>query len=153
MRSLETKVPPVVLTAVLGIAAWVLAMYFPSVGTSFKGQYALAGLCFVAGAAFSVLGVKAFRDHKTTVNPTVPESTSQVVTTGVYRYTRNPMYVGFGFFLLAAVLFLGSLASLLVVPIYVVYMTRFQIKPEERVLLAKFGAPYGEYLAAVRRWL
>jgi len=153
MRSLETKVPPVVLTAVLGLAGWLLAKLLPGASFLFRGQFTLAALCLVAGAAISLLGVKAFKDHRTTVNPTAPEETSQVVTTGVYKFTRNPMYVGFGLILLAAIVFFGNIASIAVIPFYVVYMTELQVKPEERVLLAKFGAPYSEYMTAVRRWL
>ena len=154
MRSLETKIPPVVLTALLALAAWLLSRWAPEAAAfSFGGQFALAAMCLVGGAALSLLGVKAFKEHQTTVNPTAPESTSQVVTTGVYRYTRNPMYLGFGLALLAAVIFVGNAFSVLVVPAYVAYMNRFQIAPEERALLAKFGEPFRDYMAAVRRWL
>jgi protein-S-isoprenylcysteine O-methyltransferase Ste14 len=89
----------------------------------------------------------------TTVNPTTPNGTTSLVTSGVYRYTRNPMYVGFGLALLAVVVYLGSIASSLVLPLYVVYMNRFQIRPEERMLLEKFGEPFATYLRNVRRWL
>ena len=153
MRSLETKIPPVALTVLLGFVAWLLAILTPSAEVAIPARNIVAAFLVVAGVLVSVLGVMAFRDHKTTVNPTKPETTSQVVSTGVYRYTRNPMYVGFGLVLLAIAVFLGNIASILVVPAYVVYMTQFQIKPEERALLAKFGAPFGQYMASVRRWL
>lgn len=153
MRTLETKIPPVLLTVLLGLAAFSLSKANPESSFSFVGQFVAGGICLVTGVLISLLGVKAFQDHRTTVNPTTPESTSQIVCIGVYRHTRNPMYVGFGLVLLAAVLFMGNAASFLVIPVYVVYITHFQIKPEERALLAKFGAPYREYMASVRRWL
>jgi protein-S-isoprenylcysteine O-methyltransferase Ste14 len=76
-----------------------------------------------------------------------------LVTTGIYHHTRNPMYVGLLLVLLGWVSFLCSVIALLGLVAFVIYITRFQIVPEERVLLAKFGADYAEYLARVRRWL
>ena len=82
-----------------------------------------------------------------------PETTASIVTTGIYRVTRNPMYLGLAFVLMGWATYLANLAALLLVPAFVAYMTRFQIKPEERALLAKFGLSFAEYLAAVRRWI
>ena len=82
-----------------------------------------------------------------------PETASSIVTVGIYRFTRNPMYLGLAFALAGWAIYLANLAALLIVPIFVAYMTQFQIKPEERALLAKFGADFAAYMAAVRRWL
>jgi protein-S-isoprenylcysteine O-methyltransferase Ste14 len=107
----------------------------------------------VAGVAMAIAGVLGFRRAKTTLNPFKPAATSSLVTSGVYRLTRNPMYVGLAFGLLAWAVFLSSAWSLLGPLVFVLYMTRFQIMPEERVLSGIFGAAYAEYQAKVRRWL
>ena len=112
----------------------------------------VVGLAAV-GAAFSLSGVLAFRHAKTTVNPLKPESSSSLVTTGVYKITRNPMYAGMLFLLFAWAVFLWSVWSLLGPLGFAAYMGRFQIAPEERVLAGLFGAEYAEYKARVRRWL
>lgn len=153
MNRLETKIPPVALTLLLAVAAWQLKALFPQTSLSFAFQTQFAACFFVAGVAISLAGVYAFRVSHTTVNPTTPNGTTSIVTSGIYRYTRNPMYVGFGLALLAVVVHLGCLASCLVLPLYVVYMNRFQIRPEERMLLKKFGAPFAAYTCNVRRWL
>ncbi len=81
-----------------------------------------------------------------------PESTSSLVTSGIYKCTRNPMYVGLLFVLVAWAVFLSS-AWLLVGPlIFVLYMNRFQIAPEERMLSQMFGTTYSTYKGTVRRW-
>jgi protein-S-isoprenylcysteine O-methyltransferase Ste14 len=108
-------------------------------------------------ALFSVVialaGVVAFRVNKTTVNPLNPDAASTVVSNGIYRYSRNPMYLGFLLALAAWAIYLSNALAALFLPAFVAYMNRFQIKPEERTLLAKFGPAFSQYVAAVRRWV
>jgi protein-S-isoprenylcysteine O-methyltransferase Ste14 len=113
---------------------------------------AVAALAAV-GAAFALSGVVAFRRAKTTVDPLRPASTSTLVSSGVFKVTRNPMYVGMLFLLLAWAAYLWSAWSLLGVLGFAAFISRFQIQPEESVLSGLFGAEYAEYKARVRRWL
>jgi protein-S-isoprenylcysteine O-methyltransferase Ste14 len=87
------------------------------------------------------------------VNPFAPDKSSTLVIDGIYRYTRNPMYLGLALLLVALAAFLGNAWSATVVPAYVWYMTQFQIKPEERALLEKFGSEFRAYTNSARRWL
>jgi protein-S-isoprenylcysteine O-methyltransferase Ste14 len=106
------------------------------------------------GLSFDLAGLLAFRASRTTVNPMRPERASSLVTHGVYRITRNPMYVGMVCLLLAWGLYLAHWPALLAGPLaYVLYLNRFQIAPEERVLLDLFGPSYRSYMGQVRRWL
>ncbi len=98
-------------------------------------------------------GPPASRTRWGTINPTKPGSTSSIVTGGVYRVTRNPMYVGLALLLAGFALYLGNALGFLTLPAVVLYLGRFQIGPEERVLAAKFGAAYDDYRSRVRRWL
>jgi protein-S-isoprenylcysteine O-methyltransferase Ste14 len=107
----------------------------------------------LAGIAFSAAGVLAFRRARTTVNPTRPEEATQLVRSGVYRITRNPMYVGLACLLVAWAVFLSSPWALLGPLAFVLYIGRFQIAPEERALAKLFGSDYSAYQAEVRRWL
>ena len=79
--------------------------------------------------------------------------TSTLVTTGIFRISRNPMYLSLTLWLLAWSLFCGTFWGLLVVVAFVVYLTEFQIKPEEQFLAQKFGQAYLEYKQSVRRWI
>ena len=153
MSKLELAVPPPIVALVMAIAMWFLARLPPSAeALPVVRILAVVGVCAV-GAAFILSGVLAFRRAKTTVNPLKPASTSALVSGGVYKVTRNPMYVGMLFMLLAWTAFLWSPWPLLGVVGFAAFIGRFQIQPEERVLSGLFGAEFAEYKARVRRWL
>jgi len=153
MKSLELKVPPAVVLLLCGFGMWFGAAEVPAASVTIPAKWAIAAAVFAAGLAFGVRGVLVFRRHETTVHPSKPDTASAVVTTDVYRLTRNPMYLGLALILCAWTVALANLAALTGVAVFVVYLTRFQIVPEERVLSAKFGAPYDDYRRAVRRWI
>ena len=102
---------------------------------------------------FDVLGLLAFRRSRTTVDPFKPHRASAFVASGVYQVTRNPMYVGLLFLLLGWAVFLGSLWPFLAPVLFVPFVNRFQIKPEEKALARLFGEGYATYTAKVPRWL
>jgi len=87
------------------------------------------------------------------VNPHRPERTSALVTGGIYRFTRNPMYLGMALFLAAWALWLGQLTPWLGIWAYVAFINRFQIAPEERVLAEKFGEDWEQFCRRTRRWI
>lgn len=152
MNALELKVPPVALMVVLALVMSGIAYAVPAANW-WTLPWWLSVMPPIGGAALALAGVVAFRRAATTVNPTTPQASSSMVTTGVYGFTRNPMYVGFALALLGWALWLGNGLALLAVPAFVLYMNRFQIAPEERMLRSKFGQPYAQYLQQVRRWL
>jgi protein-S-isoprenylcysteine O-methyltransferase Ste14 len=153
MHTLELKVPPPMVAIVVSIAMWFLSHLPPSSEALPIVRLLLAAGLAAGGAAFSLAGVVAFRRAKTTVNPLKPESASSLVSSGVYKVTRNPMYVGMLFLLLAWAAFLWSAWSLVGPLAFAAYISRFQIVPEESVLARLFGTEYVEYKARVRRWL
>ena len=109
---------------------------------------------FILGAAlFGLSAVFSFRKAQTTVHPMHPEQASTLVTAGVFQWSRNPMYVGLLLGLLAWALFLSSLWAMVCAIVFAVYMTRFQIIPEERAMLELFGSAFTEYCQSTRRWL
>ena len=107
------------------------------------------------GAAFLIeaVSVFAFLRARTTVTPLKPEKASTLVVSGLYRVSRNPMYLGMLILLIGWTLWLGNPASLLLLPVFVIYVTVFQIKPEEAALSEKFGSDFDAYRRRVRRWL
>jgi protein-S-isoprenylcysteine O-methyltransferase Ste14 len=153
MRKLELKVPPPLLVALLALAMWPLSKTLPAVAVPPESRLLVALAIGFVGAAFSLTGVFAFRRAQTTTNPLRPDQASVLVTTGSYRITRNPMYFGLMLLLLAWAAALGSPVSLAGPLGFIMYMNRFQIGPEERVLAAKFGAAFERYRAGVRRWI
>ena len=153
MQSLELRILPPVVAALIAAAMWPLSTTLPRVLVSTQMRVTMAiGIAIVAGA-FSIAGAMAFRRAGTTVNPLRPERVSSLVKGGVYRVTRNPMYVGLLLGLVACAVGLASPVSLAGPVAFIIYVNRFQIEPEERVLLSRFGADYETYRSSVRRWL
>lgn len=153
MRALEHRIPPPLVGVVVAAAMWGLASFQPLLHIPpFVRQAAVAAFA-AAGVAFDVLGLVAFRRARTTVNPLKPGKASALVTRGIYKLTRNPMYVGIALLLTAWACHLSALWPFLGPVLFVLYINRFQIEPEERVLKALFGEEYTAYAARVRRWL
>lgn len=153
MQFLELRVPPVPLAAVFAAVMYGLSLFAPGAAVALPGRTRIAVALALLGVAIALAGVVAFRAHRTTVNPLTPSAASVVVSSGIYRFSRNPMYLGFLLALAGWVVYLSNVLAALLLPAFVAYMNRFQIKPEERALLAKFGSPFAQYMAAVRRWV
>jgi protein-S-isoprenylcysteine O-methyltransferase Ste14 len=130
-----------------------VARVAPGLSFTLPARFALALALVALGGAVAFAGVVAFRSQRTTVNPLTPSASSSVVSSGVYRVSRNPMYLGFFMALAGWALYLSNAAAALLLPAFLAYMTQYQIKPEERALLAKFGPAFLQYMAGVRRWV
>jgi protein-S-isoprenylcysteine O-methyltransferase Ste14 len=153
MQTLELKVPPVALAIAVAVMMWVLSASEPSLALALPWRTILALASFAAGMTIALAGVLAFHREKTTVNPLTPEAASAMVTSGIYRFSRNPMYLGLLLSLIGWAMWLSHLLAFVPLPFFVLYMNRFQIEPEERALSAKFGGQFGEYARSVRRWV
>jgi protein-S-isoprenylcysteine O-methyltransferase Ste14 len=150
---LEHKIPPPVVALLCAAAMWYVAGHTPAVVLPATIRIAAAALLLVAGFAVMLAGVLSFRRVKTTVNPLKPETATALVTSGVYRYTRNPMYLGMLVVLLAWAVYLSAPATVVGIVVFWLYIERFQIRPEEKALVALFGSTFTDYSSRVRRWL
>lgn len=111
------------------------------------------GVTTALAVVFLFSAVVNFRRHQTTVNPITPEATTTLVTDGIYRITRNPMYVGMLLALISLVFWLGALSATALVPVFYILIDRKQIAAEEAALLRNFGDTYRAYAERVPRWL
>ena len=153
MSWLELKVPPPVLALLLGLLMWLASSLVAPVEMPFGLRVGVALVLASVGLVFGLTGMVSFWRAKTTINPTRPTATSSLVTSGAFCFTRNPMYLSLLLYLFAWAAYLSNLLALLFVPVYVLYINEFQIKPEERVLSSLFGPEYAAYKGRVRRWL
>ena len=153
MNALELKIPPPLVALCLAILMWLTARPTGSLAVPVGPRLGVALALVGAGLGISVSGVVAFRRARTTVNPIKASSASALVVSGIYRYTRNPMYLGLLIALFAWAVYVSRPLALIFLPVYVLYITRFQIVPEERILGSLFGTAYSAYRARVRRWL
>jgi protein-S-isoprenylcysteine O-methyltransferase Ste14 len=153
MKALELKIPPPIVGLLVGVAMWKFASLCPSLDVPLLIRKVTAGVLLLVAAGIAFPGFVALLRARTTFNSMKPKATSSLVTGGIYRFTRNPMYLSVLLILVAWAIFLSSAWALVGPVAFVLYINRFQITPEERVLAAMFGTAYAEYKGRVRRWL
>lgn len=148
-----TRVPPPVVMLAVALLMWLAARRLPPVPVDFPGRTAAAVLLGAAGLAAAVAGALAFRRARTTLNPLRPDRATALVAGGIFRCTRNPMYLGDLLVLLGWGVYLGSLPALILSLLFVIWIDRWQIPAEEAALEARFGEAYATYRRRVRRWI
>jgi protein-S-isoprenylcysteine O-methyltransferase Ste14 len=153
VRWLETRIPPLVVVAIFAAAMWGLRLAVPALTTPYAGHLWIALILLAAGLLVMEEGARQFRRARTTVNPLHPEKATSIVDTGIFRITRNPMYAGMLLMLVGWAAYLANAVTLAGPLLFILYMNRFQIRPEERALTQVFGDPYRAYLGRVRRWI
>ena len=153
MSWLELKVPPPLVALLVGVLMWLVSSLVAPVEVPFTARVGVAVALACAGLGLGVSGMVAVWRAKTTMNPTRPSATSALVTSGAFRFTRNPMYLSLLLYLLAWGVYLSNVLALLFLPVFALYITQFQIRPEERALSSLFGQEYAAYRERVRRWL
>lgn|SRR5690554_4729581 len=153
VSNLELRIPPLVLMILVALTMWLAAASVPVVIVTFAGQMAVALILAIVGVQLAISATRTFYDRKTTVNPLTPDESSSLITDGVFKLSRNPIYLGMTLILAGLAVWLGALTSLLGVPLFVIYMTRLQIIPEERSLQAQFGQAFSAYCQRTRRWI
>ena len=151
MKSLENKIPPAVVWLVCALIMKSIAYVLPFVALPHLPIVAIVMALIGIGAG--IAGVWNFYKARTTINPLEPSEATHFVSEGIYKLSRNPMYVGLACCLVSWAIWLSYLLPWLGVVLFIAYMTRFQIIPEERVLRQKFGDEYQNYYLKVRRWL
>ncbi|WOP14531.1 isoprenylcysteine carboxylmethyltransferase family protein [Ottowia sp. SB7-C50] len=156
-RWYEHKIPPPVIDFAVGALMWALARGVPSAQLWPAQPWSVTtvvGLSIaLAGGGFALAGALAFRRARTTVNPLSPHRASALVTNGIYRFTRNPMYLGMLLVLAGWAVYLGNAVAFVGLPLFVAVLNALQIKPEERILRERFGEHFTRYAGRVRRWM
>jgi protein-S-isoprenylcysteine O-methyltransferase Ste14 len=153
MQFLELKIPPPIIAVLIAVAMWGISLITPLLAVSSTYQILLAMAIAGVGVALALAGSISFHQAKTTVNPLKLEAASSLVSSGIYQFTRNPMYLGMLMVLLAWAVYLSSPWALLGLVAFVIYIDRFQIAPEEKALTTLFGTDYATYQTKVRRWI
>lgn len=153
MPKLELKVPPLALFALFLVTMWLAARLTPGYAFHPLFRDIVAALLLAGSGVFGISSLLHFRRVGTTVNPLDPDRSTSLVTHGVYRYSRNPMYLALLLALVAWGLVLTNLYALALAVLFVPYMNRFQILPEERVMEKRFGEAFSAYCEKTRRWL
>lgn len=152
-KKLELLLPPPVVAIVAAILSYLVYKTGWGNFQLAEAKNAIASIFWLFAALLGMFGIKQFRKSKTTIHPEKPENTIVLVTTGVYRWSRNPMYLGLALGLVGWCFFLQNFLALIGPLFLISYLTRFQIQPEEKILKKKFGEKYQKYIETTRRWL
>ncbi|MEY2689536.1 MAG: hypothetical protein RL375_3735 [Pseudomonadota bacterium] len=153
MSALELKIPPLALTALALVPILAAGQWLQMAELPFPGHRIVSIAALVVGLAILFGAALQFRLQHTTLDPRVPGKASEFVAKGLYRFSRNPMYLGMVLVLFGVAAWRSNGVGFLVVGLFCVYLTEFQIKPEERALERVFGGAYLAYRANVRRWV
>ena len=151
MSKFETKIPPPIVALISGLIISSSSAFITPFG--FLGHKFFAMILLILCFTLLITSIKKFNHEETTINPLKPEQASKLLTTGTYAFSRNPMYLGLTGILIGIFLFLGSWFGIVIIPIFVIYITKYQIKPEEYAMNKKFGGQYQSYCNKVRRWI
>lgn len=148
---MKLKIPPPILGILFYGFLYFSKDYLPKMSFSYGVE--VSTFVIILGVIIDLLAMKEFRKHKTTLTPLHPEKTTFIVTTGIFNYSRNPMYLGLVLILLGISVRVNLVGGIVILPLFVFYLSYFQIIPEEKVLEIKFGDEYLNYKRRVRRWL
>ena len=146
-------IPPPVQMLSTGFAIWLVARTFPQWQIMLPYQREVGTLLIGIGILIEVASIVEFIRARTTINPIDPDKTRALVTNGLYRISRNPMYLGMVVLLTGWAIRLGNPLNVILIAAFVFLITVLQIKPEERILRDKFGPAYDAYCKKVRRWI
>lgn len=150
---MKLLIPPPIQALLSAIMMWLISRYFMHANFSLNGINIFALIFLIIAAIIIILSMYKFKKIKTTISPLRPNKTSSLVNSGIYAYTRNPMYLGLLLMLFSTALFLKNLISFLIIPLFILFITKNQILPEEEALENIFGEEYKNYKKKVRRWI
>jgi len=132
---------------------WSISKYSLHTNFNLNGINILALVFLIIAIIMIVLSINKFKKNRTTISPLRPNKTSSLITSGIYNYTRNPMYLGLLLMLFSTALFIKNFISFLIIPLFVIFINKNQILPEEQILENIFGEEYRNYKKKVKRWI
>ena len=148
---MNNKIPPPIVTLISGLAIYFSRNLFPNHYGIMLDVFSI--LLLLCGIIIIRTAFLSFKNHQTTINPLNLTKTSSLVNTGIFKYTRNPMYLGMVFILLSITLKFNLYGGLIVILFFFYFITKFQISPEEKAMENLFGEEFKNYKKTTRRWL
>jgi protein-S-isoprenylcysteine O-methyltransferase Ste14 len=148
---METKIPPPIVTLIFGFATYLSRKIFPEIEIQYSSFFGI--FLLLLGFFILISAVKLFRNDKTTVNPLSPEQATKLVTNGIFKLSRNPMYLGMALILASVAVFFNIIGGIISMALFCLYITKFQIIPEEKAMKELFAQDFEQYMQATRRWI
>ena len=148
---MNNKIPPPIVTLVFGLAIYFSRSIFPDLSNAIFNIISM--LLIILGPFILISAVRSFKVHQTTINPiNIDKATSQVES-GTFKYSRNPMYLGMALILLSISFKFNPIGGIFFTLLFAIYITRFQIIPEEAVMEKLFSDDFQKYKSKTRMWI
>ena len=148
---MKNTIPPPIVTLICAQLIYLSKPFFPELIFNYFNQISLFFL--ISGFSIILISFLRFKKEKTTIDPIKIEKASSLVTNGIFKYSRNPMYLGMLLILISVSIKFNFYGGLLVVGSFVYFITYFQILPEEKAMLKLFGKDFINYKNKTRRWV
>ena len=148
---MNNKIPPPIVTFICGLAIYFSKTFFNQFFSYNSNTISL--FLLILGLTVFILAVKAFNRKKTTVNPLEPRQASSLVSSGIFKYSRNPMYLGMLIILLSLSSKFNLIGGMIISLFFYIFITKFQIIPEEAAMNELFGNEFIVYSNKTRRWI
>jgi len=148
---MDNKIPPPIVTFICGLAIYFSKSFFNEFFSYSNNIISL--FLLILGLVVFLSAVKSFRKQKTTVNPLEPKQASSLVTSGIFKFSRNPMYLGMLIILLSLSFKFNLIGGMTISLFFYIFITKFQIIPEEAAMNELFGNEFIDYSKKTRRWI
>ena len=148
---MNNTIPPPIVTLICGLGIYFSRSLFPTYNHT--SIVIISSLFLSLGTMTLIAAMLSFKKQKTTVNPLQPERASSLVISGVFKYSRNPMYLGLSLILLSAAIQFNFVGGTLIVLMFIAFITKFQIIPEEIAMEKLFGEEFVQYKKKTRKWI
>ena len=148
---MNNRIPPPIVTFICGITIYYSKSFFNQFFNFSNNGISL--FLLILGLIIFISAVRSFRKQKTTVNPLKPKQASSLVTSGIFRFSRNPMYLGMLIILLSISFKFNLLGGMIISLLFLIFITKFQIYPEEEAMNELFGDKFTQYSNTTRRWI
>ena len=145
------KIPPPILVLILVVSSFLSSKKIDLI--HIPNQNLTSILILLIGILILIIPVSKFIKSKTTIDPIKFKKVNKLVTSGIYKYSRNPMYLGLLLIVISSSILYLNIYSVTTPMIFYYWINRFQIKREEIFLTEKFGKEYLLYMTRTRRWI
>ena len=148
---MNNKIPPPIIALVCALGILFSKPFFREYSNVNNSSISI--LFFLIGIACFFFAIKLFKKHNTTISPLKPEKATSLIVSGIYMYSRNPMYLGMLFILISTSIRFNIICGIISISTFIIYITKFQIIPEEDQFKRIFGEKFLNYKKKTRMWL
>ena len=149
--SMKTRIPPPLVTLIFGFIIFLTKNIFPKIKIS--NNIAFGSLFILIGILIASSSIILFKRYRTAITPINPKSATKLITGGIYKFSRNPMYFSLLLLLIGISIMTNPIGGFIFIPIFILYLNLFQILPEEKAMTDLFKDEFLEYKNSVRRWI